>query len=616
MQAFALDATDEVRLRREEIRNSKRLAERQRRDYIPFLIWEKALNSGRIELEEEEIIHAPPLQKEAGTYHGLCDLFPKEQLQDSQEPSPGLEWNQDHDFSEDYEKYKSLMNNFKCNAQQIKAYEVKVSTKSKVAVHDLTLGQRAAFEIVRQHFSSKSSEQLLMGIYGGPGTGKSIVVDSIVCHLVGMVQTMASMGQAAFHVNGNTIHHVLKVPIDLTKSFDLPEARVEELHAELKSIKYFIIDEISMVSKRLFMWVSKRLSQAFYCNKPFGGRNVILVGDFHQLSPIGGYSVWRTLGRNHEGLALYQLFEDVVVLKAHENKRLDSTDKEADKFASILQEVRYGRLSEDNYNLLMTRSSQNVSASELKKFESALRIIATNKGCDSANRKFLRKVGAPIVRINAVHASGGATARAADFDDCSLHSTLYLCNGARVRLTRTISTQHGLTNGALGTVRAIIYSPDKAPPDLPDFVVVQFDDVHVPTCVPDIPNCVALTPRTHRWKKDVACSRQQFPLSWGWAITIHKAEGQTLTQVFIDTQSMTFASEMLYVALTRVKRLKDLLIMPFSREVVSELHKKPVFKQRLFEMKRLLRLERDTVAKWQLSIQQDEAEDMDVDESE
>ena len=178
---------------------------------------------------------------------------------------------------------------------------------------DLTLGQKAAFKIVETHFTTLGNAQLLMGIYGGPGTGKSIVVDSLLCLLGQTVRSMAFVGQAAFHVDGTTIHSLLKVPFHPNSPYDLSDARVEELHDALKDVRYFIIDEISMVSKRLFIWVHKRLCQAFSNEEPFGGRNVILVGDFSQLSPVGGHSIWRTLGKHAEGLALYHLFEDVIL---------------------------------------------------------------------------------------------------------------------------------------------------------------------------------------------------------------------------------------------------------------------------------------------------------------
>ena len=265
----------------------------------------------------------------------------------------------------------------------------------------------------------------------------------------------------------------------------------------------------------------------------------------------------------------------------------------------MLDEVRRGALSDEKYDLLMTRSSLHVSAAERLSFANALRIIATNKGCRAVNREFLRKVGQPIVRINAVHRSGSSEAKNASFDACNLHSALFICIGARVRLTRTLSLLHGLTNGAVGIVRALIYLPDIPPPDLPAYVVVQFVELKLPfSCLPDVPNCVALNPRTHSWTGTVACSRQQIPLTLGWGITIHKAEGKTLKKVFIDTQSKTFAPEMLYVALTRVKRLKDLLVVPFSKEFVNELHTKDIFKQRMFEYHRLHHLERKTLNKW------------------
>ena len=167
--------------------------------------------------------------------------------------SPELEWDQNHNFHTDYNLYQSLIPSFKSNLAQLAEHDVARKTVPRVKYDDLTLGQKAAFKIVETHFTSLKMTQLLMGIYGGPGTGKSIVVDSLLCLLGQTVRSMAFVGQAAFHVDGTTIHSLLKVPFHLNSPYDLSDARVEELHESLKDVRYFIIDEISMVSKRLFI---------------------------------------------------------------------------------------------------------------------------------------------------------------------------------------------------------------------------------------------------------------------------------------------------------------------------------------------------------------------------
>ena len=183
-------------------------------------------------------------------------------------------------------------------------------------------------------------------------------------------------------------------------------------------------------------------------------------------------------------------------------------------------------------------------------------------------------------------------------------------------LTRNIATGQGLTNGAFGIVKAIIYGINQKPPALPEFVVVQFDDYRGTTCIPDVPRCVATKPVTQTWmSSNGSCSRTQFPLTLGWALTIHKCQGLTLSKVWIDTERATFASEMLYVALSRVKRLQDLIIGPFELDYVNRKKKNDVYHLRLLEEKRLKSLHKQTIENWNLNTAfLSEKEPIDIDE--
>ena len=110
--------------------------------------------------------------------------------------------------------------------------------------------------------------------YGGPGTGKSVVVNASDFVLQECVQIMSFVGKAAFHVNGRTIHSVLGIPVPFKGDFTLSQEAQQNLHERLKDVRYFIVDEISTVSQQLFVWIHKRLNQAFYNNdleeKQFG----------------------------------------------------------------------------------------------------------------------------------------------------------------------------------------------------------------------------------------------------------------------------------------------------------------------------------------------------------
>src|SRR5204862_123567 len=101
------------------------------------------------------------------------------------------------------------------------------------------------------------------------------------------VLMLAPTGVAAFNIHGATIHSSLSIPIS-SNSLDLNSDRLKKLQKKLEGVKYIIIDEKSMVGRRMLALIDLRLRQAFpeQQNQVFGGRSVILVGDFGQLPPV------------------------------------------------------------------------------------------------------------------------------------------------------------------------------------------------------------------------------------------------------------------------------------------------------------------------------------------
>jgi len=100
------------------------------------------------------------------------------------------------------------------------------------------------------------------------------------------VVVLAPTGVAAFNIHGVTIHSVLSIPIN--KNYDLTGEQLKKLQKNLSGVSYFIIDEKSMVGRRMLALLDMRLRQIFpeQQNKAFGGRSVILVSDFGQLPPV------------------------------------------------------------------------------------------------------------------------------------------------------------------------------------------------------------------------------------------------------------------------------------------------------------------------------------------
>ena len=145
---------------------------------------------------------------------------------------------------------------------------------------------------------------------------------------------------------------------------------------------------------------------------------------------------------------------------------------------------------------------------------------------------------------------------------------LLLRKGVKVMLTRNLWTVVGLCNGTIGTVSHIIYKDNDCPPSLPIAVIVQFKEGYSgPTFCSNVPNCVPITPVAAI--SDTLGSghkRMQLPLRLAWSITIHKSQGLTLRKAWIDLGPSEKAVGLAYVALSRVRKLEDLVIEPMSLE--------------------------------------------------
>ena len=152
-----------------------------------------------------------------------------------------------------------------------------------------------------------------------------------------------------------------------------------------------------------------------------------------------------------------------------------------------------------------------------------------------------------------------------------LEPTLYLVKNARVMLTRNLWTEAGLCNGTMGTIKDIIFPENYGPTMLPIAIIVQFDNDYIgPSFCHDIANCVSIYPVSNCSTQDASI---QFPLKLAWSITIHKSQGLTLKSCIIDLGPPEKVAGLAYVALSRVRRITDLVIKPMSFERLHLLKK-------------------------------------------
>jgi len=159
-------------------------------------------------------------------------------------------------------------------------------------------------------------------------------------------------------------------------------------------------------------------------------------------------------------------------------------------------------------------------------------------------------------------------------------------------LTKNVWQSKGLYNGALGTVRGLVFGENTAPPSQPYCVLVEFDDYQGPSAaegrriVPIVPETVTFDARCGS-----SGSRQQFPLVLGWAITIHKSQGLTLKQVVLGIGNKESQLGLTYVGCSRVKSWQGLAFQhSFPWERMEKINNHVGLVKVREEMERLLNL--------------------------
>jgi hypothetical protein len=471
--------------------------------------------------------------------------------------------------------------------------------------------QKIVFNRIEAHYNNiltgNSVEPLRIIIMGTAGTGKSYLIRAIRRMLSTMgsgesdgsrvpVKVIAPTGVASFNINGATIHSTLSIPIINNKRSDLEGNRLKQVQERLKNIIYFIIDEKSMVGRRMLALVDKRLREAFPENKsePFGGRSIILFGDFGQLPPVLDLPMYaKNVSHDttsNDGIASYKNFREVYKLDVIQRQSGDSEEQKG--FREILLRLRNGESSLDDWQKLSTRFESKLNNTERNRFTDAVFILTIWADVDRVNTDMIRSLNRPIAKILAVH-TGGSEAKKADSDVAKgLEAMLLLAKGARVMLTANIWTEGGLVNGSMGTILDIIFA-ETGPPSLPAAVLVKFDLYEGPSITtPEGDEVVPIVPIKRSWegKGGSVCSRLQVPICLAWAITVHKSQGLTLPKAKIDLGSKEFAAGLSFVAVSRVRSLNDIYFKQFNFERIQRIKSSKRLQERKAEEERLVSL--------------------------
>ena len=236
--------------------------------------------------------------------------------------------------------------------------------------------QNMAFHIIANHASSPCQEQLKMHLGGMGGTGKTQVIKALISMFEQRQEShrfivLAPTGTAAALLNGSTYHSILGIrssndSISEENSLRNEDSIIREVQGRLDGVDYIFIDEISMISCHELYAISSQLSKVTNeHNKAFGGKNIILAGDFAQLPPTNGSPLYsNTVSKTQKnsmtkrdqestiGKILWHQMTTVVILT--QNMRQTEMSEDDKKFRSALSNMRYAACTEDDLQFLKT----------------------------------------------------------------------------------------------------------------------------------------------------------------------------------------------------------------------------------------------------------------------
>lgn len=396
-------------------------------------------------------------------------------------------------------------------------------------------------------------------ISGPAGSGKTTIVnrfiDLIDAEFNGNfeVAVTASTGIAASLIGGQTIHSWAGMGID-TEPFSSKKIP-PQMWSRKNSLKYtdvLIIDEVSMLPAYLFEKLDAILKHFRRNKKPFGGVQIILLGDFLQLPPVSGRD---SADLNTDFAITTDAWKEAGIRCCYMDKTHRATDP---KLKYLLHKIATDSVDSKAEKLTASRQGSHSMKDPNKAYTT---LFTTNKNVDTFNTSELEKNPNRKVTCRAQE-SGARKHIEKIYKSNNVLESIDLKVGATVMLTSNIrSTTDGklYANGSLGVIETFLGGTPR----------VRFND----GTVLSIERKAYMFEEKHTYtdpvtKKSVTdmipvASVMQVPLKLGYAITVHKSQGQTFDGVVADL-SKCFTPGLGYVALSRVRTLDDLIILDIN----------------------------------------------------
>ena len=379
---------------------------------------------------------------------------------------------------------------------------------------------------------------------GKAGTGKTTFLRTLKEHSSKRSVIVAPTGVAAINAGGMTIHSFFQLPL----SPFVPNASIKnrfdyskEKRKIMRTLDLLIIDEISMVRADLLDAIDSVLRRFREHDKPFGGVQLLMIGDLQQLTPVVTPEEEKVLQRYYDtpyffGSKALRSISYVTIELTHVYRQQDST------FITLLNNIREGKATAADLQRLNKRYSP---AFQPEADSDYIRLTTHNRMAESYNEDQLRNLPSRACSFRAeTDGNFPEYSYPADFN-------LTLKVGAQVMFIRNDNNGR-YYNGRIGHVTYV--DNEKI------LVLCPGDEDAIEVEVETWENTkYTLNEKTKQIEAEVQGTFKQYPLRLAWAITIHKSQGLTFEHAIIDAQA-SFASGQVYVALSRCKTLEGLVL--------------------------------------------------------
>ena len=416
-------------------------------------------------------------------------------------------------------------------------------------------------ELAEQYVTSTNVSVFLTG---KAGTGKTTFLHRIAESVKKRSVVVAPTGVAAVNAAGVTIHSFFQLPLcpylpdvkELVTEYQMPD-KFKQLRKEkikvIRTLDLLIIDEISMVRADLLDAIDMTLRRYRRNSKPFGGVQLLMIGDVQQLPPVVTDEEKPYMDKVYKSPFFFhskalQKLHYVTIELTHIFRQQD------EHFISLLNNIRDNRFDQATLDALNARYDRSFNPPDS---EGYIRLTTHNYQADNVNQRKLAALTSPPFELRAtVEGNFPPTSFPTD-------QNLILKVGAQVMFIKNDSSGHSYYNGKIATVEG--YDSEEG------VAVVDQEGNHIIVNPERWENVkYEVDPEDNQIKQNVDGTFIQYPLRLAWAITVHKSQGLTFDKVIIDAAS-AFTYGQVYVALSRCRSLEGLVLAtPISPNCVFD----------------------------------------------